>query len=225
MDLYMHLPADYDRDTTKKHPVLYILDGQWDFRLMDALLAGLDYDRYTPDMILVGVTWSGENADYNTLRTMDFLPPTAGQPSGFGGAPKFLRFLKYELIPFIESNYRADPAQRILQGRSYGGLFTLYALFSDPGLFSGYMASSPAVDYIFGQEAEFAKEHKELPVKVFIGVGSAESFSGPVQEFMRVLRSRGYKGLKLGTRVVEGFGHSSCKAEVFNHALQFMFAK
>ncbi len=147
MDLYIHLPADYDRDLATKHPVLYILDGQWDFRLMDALLAGLDYDRYTPDMILVRVTWSGEGADYNALRTMDFLPPTAGQTDGFGGAPKFLKFLKSELIPFIESNYRADPARRILQGRSYGGLFTLYALFSDPGLFSGYMASSPAVDF------------------------------------------------------------------------------
>jgi len=43
MDLYIHLPTDYDRNQTKKYPVLYILDGQWDFKLMDSVLGGLVY--------------------------------------------------------------------------------------------------------------------------------------------------------------------------------------
>jgi hypothetical protein len=61
----------------------------------------------------------------------------------------------------METNCRADPAQRVLQGSSYAGLFTLYALFADPGLFSGYMAASPAVPfgdrYVFKQEAEYVE--------------------------------------------------------------------
>ena len=228
MDIYLHLPSDYDRQKTKTYPALYILDAQWDFKLMDSVLGGLVYDKAAPETILVGITYSGENVNYDSLRAMDLTPPAGAPAQGFGGAPKFLKFLKTELIPFIETNYRADPARRLLQGNSYAGLFTLYTLFSDPGLFSAYIAASPAVTYgggsILRQEAEFAKAHTELPVKLYIGVGSTERLSGPVQEFMKTLRSRGYKGLKLDTRVAEGEGHSGSKPEVFNRGLRFVFA-
>jgi hypothetical protein len=42
-------------------------------------------------------------------------------------------------------NYRVDPALRVLTGGSLGGLFVLYAMFSDPGLFSAYLSDYPAV--------------------------------------------------------------------------------
>lgn len=223
MDLLIHLPTDYDRNPTKKYPALYILDGQWDFKLMDSVLGGLVYDRTAPEMLLVGITYSGENLNYDALRAPDLTPPAQ---VGGGNAQNFLKFVKTELIPFIETNYRADPARRVLQGNSLGGLFTLYTLFSDPGLFSGYVASSPAVNHnaILTQEAAFAKDHKELPTRLFIGVGSTESLSGPVQEFMKTLKAHDYKGLKLETRVVEGDGHSGNKPETYNRGLRFMFA-
>jgi predicted alpha/beta superfamily hydrolase len=161
MDLYLHLPSDYDREKAKKYPTLYILDGQWDFKLMDSILGGLVYDKFAPEAILVGITYTGEKADYDGLRAMDLTPVAVNDVKGSGNAPKFLEFLKTELIPFIESNYRSDPGRRVLQGASYGGLFTLYTLFRDPGLFSAYMAGSPAVTYgnrySFRQESDFAK--------------------------------------------------------------------
>lgn len=228
MDLYLRLPSSYDREPTKKYPALYILDGQWDFKLMDAVLGGLVYDRFAPETILVGITYSGENADYDGLRAMDLTPASVAQVKGSGNAPNFLKFLKTEVIPFIESNYRADPARRVLQGSSYAGLFTLYALFSDPGLFSAYISASPAVTfgnrYAFQQEAEFAKTHKELPVKLYLAVGGAEGLSAPVQELMQTLRSRGYQGLKLETRVVEGERHAGNKPELFNRGVRWIFA-
>ncbi|HUA59180.1 MAG TPA: alpha/beta hydrolase-fold protein [Verrucomicrobiae bacterium] len=228
MDIYLHLPTDYDREKTKTYPAIYILDGQWDFKLMDSVLGGLVYDKFAPEMILVGITYAGENPDYNALRAMDLTPVADTHEKGSGDGPRFLKFLKTELIPFIESNYRADPKRRVLQGSSYAGLFTLYALFSDPGLFSGYMAGSPAVPfgdrYVFRQEAEFAEAHKELPVKLYLAVGSAEGLSAPVREFMQVLRSRNYKGLKLETRVIEGERHAGNKPELFNRGLRFLFA-
>jgi predicted alpha/beta superfamily hydrolase len=228
MELYIHTPADYDRERTKKYPTLYFVDGQWDFKLMDSVLGGLVYDKFAPETILVGITYAGENPDYDALRAMDLTPPAPEPSRTFGNAPNFLKFLKTELIPFIETNYRSDAARRALQGASYGGLFTLYALFSDPGLFSGYIVTSPAVTYgnrfSFRQEADFAKEHKELPVKLYIGVGGAESFTAPVKEFIDAVRSRGYKGLKLETRVAGEERHSGSKPELFNRGLRFLFA-
>jgi predicted alpha/beta superfamily hydrolase len=228
-DLYIHIPASYDKETTRKYPVIYILDGQWDFKLMDSILGGLVYDKFVPEMILVGITYSGENADYNTLRAMDLTPTATPDVKGSGDAPKFLKFLKAELIPFVEANYRADPSQRALQGSSYAGLFTLYALFRDPGLFSAYMSASPAVPYDHGyivkQEAEFARAHKDLPVKLFLAVGGSEGLTSSVEDFMQTLRSRNYKGLQLETRVIEGERHASNKPELFNRGLRFLFTR
>ena len=102
-------------------------------------------------------------------------------------------------------------------------------MFADPGLFSAYMAGSPdrvyADGYIFKQEAEYARTHKELPVKLFFAVGGSEDLAGPVREFMRVIQSRGYKGLKIETRVIEGERHSGTKPEPFNRGLRFLFSK
>jgi hypothetical protein len=47
--------------SAKKYPVLYILDGQWDFKLMDAVLGGLVYDNFAPEMF-AGITRSLGNA-------------------------------------------------------------------------------------------------------------------------------------------------------------------
>ncbi|MGE5486666.1 MAG: alpha/beta hydrolase [bacterium] len=227
-DLYIHIPADYAQNKNAKYPVLYILDGQWDFKLMDSVLGGLIYDKFVPEMLMVGITYSGENADYNSLRAMDYTPTATRQVKGSGDGPKFLKFLKSELIPWVEKNYRADPSRRMLQGSSYAGLFTLYALFSDPGLFHGYIAASPAATYgdrfIFRQEAEYAAAHKELPATLFLAVGGSEGLAAPVQEFMRTLRSRGYSGLNLETRVIQDERHASNKPELFNRGLRFLFA-
>ena len=226
-DLYIHLPSNYDQDKTKQYPVLYILDGQWDFKLMDSVLGGLVCDKFVPEMIMVGITYSGENADYNSLRAMDYTPTAAEQLKGSGGGPKFLQFLKTELIPFTEANYRADSSRRILQGSSYAGLFTLHAMFTDPALFFGYVSASPAVlygdRYAFKQETEYARTHKDLPVRLFLAVGGSEDLTKPVEEFMRTLQSRRYRGLRLESRTIEGERHAGNKPEAFNRGLRFLF--
>ena len=227
-ELYIHLPSNYAQDQTRKYPALYILDGQWDFKLMDSVLGGLVYDKFVPEMILVGITYPGEHADYNALRAMDYTPVPAHGLKGSGDGPKFLKFVKTELVPFIESNYRADASRRFLQGSSLGGLFTLYALFSDPGFFSGYIAANPAVTngegYAFKQEAEYARTHKELPAKLYLVVGGLEELNAPVEEFIQTVRSRSYAGLKLETRVVEGERHAGNKPEIYNRGLRFVFS-
>ena len=228
-DLYIHIPSSYGKDGNKKYPVLYILDGQWDFKLMDSVLGGLAYDKFTPEMILVGITYSGERPDYNSLRAIEFTPTATPQVKGSGGGPKFFQFLKTELIPFMETNYRADSSRRFLQGSSYAGLFTLYAMFTAPRLFSGYVAASPDVSYgnrySFKQEAEYAHAHRDLPVRLFLAVGESEDLTEPVKEFMQTLKSRGYKGLAMETRILDGERHASSKPEAFNRGLRFMFSE
>lgn len=39
-DLYVRKPVDYDKNKQQKYPVLYLLDGQWDFKLLDSVIGG-----------------------------------------------------------------------------------------------------------------------------------------------------------------------------------------
>ncbi len=226
-DLYVRLPSGYVPNAKKQYPVLYVLDGQWDFKLLDSIYGGLYYDQFVPEMIIVGITYSGENLDYEALRAMDYTPVSAIYHPGSGDAPKFHAFLKEELIPFIESNYRTDSSRRMLMGSSYGGLFTLYALFTEPELFTGYVSASPAVPYgsqfVFNQESEYFSKRQDLPVSLFISVGDLEQLAQPVEAFMKVMEERGYIGLNMQTMIIEGEGHASNKPEAYNRGLRFIF--
>jgi len=119
-DLYIRLPDDSEKYPKVKYPVLYLLDAQWDFKLLDSIYGSLEYDGFVPEMIIVGITYSGENADYEALRAMDYTPVQYGNVPGSGGAPEFLAFIQDQLIPFIEANYPASPSERYLMGSSYG---------------------------------------------------------------------------------------------------------
>jgi len=230
-DLYIHIPKQYDKDQTAKYPVLYVLDGQWEFGLVSQVVGCLVFDQYMPDVIIVGITYSGENADYDGLRAMDFTPTPIEGLKGSGDGPKFLKFLKTELIPFVESSYRVDPTRRVLMGGSLGGLFTLYAMFSDPSLFSAYLVDCPAVlsgwpnNSLFRQEADYARVHKDLPVKLYVAVGGWDPLSGPTQEFVHIVRSRNYGGLQLEARVIEGERHAGSVMEAFTRGLRFLFSE
>jgi predicted alpha/beta superfamily hydrolase len=225
-DLYIRLPDEYTPNKAGQYPVLYVLDGQWDFKLLDSIYGGLYYDKFIPEIIIVGVTYAGDNPDYEALRAMDYTPAAENSPQSSGDAAKFLTFFKEELMPLIETNYRADASRRMLMGSSFGGLFALYTLFTEPELFSGYVAASPAVPFgnraIFKQEAEYAARHRDLPVKLYLSVGELEPLASPVKAFIEVMNERDYQGLKLEAQIIEGERHASNKPEAFNRGLRFV---
>lgn len=224
-DLYIRKPSDMSG--AKKYPILYLLDGQWDFKLLDSIHGGLFYDRYIPETIIVGITYSGENPNYDALRAMDYTPTARPDVKGSGDAPKFLNFLKTEVIPLIEKEYPADSSKRILMGSSYGGLFTLYAMFDDPNYFYGYVAAAPAVAFdnniSFTEEKKYFEKRKDLPVRLYIGVGDNELLTKPVKDFIETVKSRNYNGLKLETLISKDERHAGNKPEIFNRGLRFVF--
>ena len=224
-DLYLYLPANMTPGT--KYPVLYLLDGQWDFKLLASIQGGLLYDKWVPDVIVVGITYAGARANYDSLRAIDYTPLPGPNNPGSGGGARFLAALKTEIIPFIETSYPADPTKRALMGASLGGLFTLYAMFTDPSLFAGYAAGSPAVTYAnrgaFADEAAYARTHSDLAAKLYVEVGDQEPLYGPASELVKNLRARGYKSLVMESRVVAGERHSGNKPEGFNRGLRFLF--
>ncbi|MCW7536826.1 alpha/beta hydrolase-fold protein [Aquabacterium sp. A7-Y] len=131
------------------HPVLWTLDGNTVFPLLAALLrqrSARPADLRGPLPVVVGLGYPGEAAYDQRARADDYtLPGTAGASSAAGGqADRFLDLLE-QLRPWLAQQMPIDPARHTLFGHSFGGLLTLYALFSRPTLFQRHLAASPSI--------------------------------------------------------------------------------
>lgn len=226
-ELQILLPGDYE-NSTKKYPVVYLMDSQWDFPLVKSIYGEEYYDGFIPELIVVGVTWGGENANPDVLRTRDYTPTNDGRERETGGADKFLDFMKTELFPFMESNYRVSE-DRTLMGCSLGGLFTLYALFTHTDMFDGYAAASPAVGWDNGvlheSEKAFAKSNSTKPIRVYMTVGDVERGRSYYEKFAEVMKSSNYNNVRLHSKVLQNTGHSGTKSETYTRGLQYVFER
>ncbi|MBN1397494.1 MAG: alpha/beta hydrolase [Bacteroidetes bacterium] len=226
--LHISLPQQYG-DTTKIFPVVYLLDSQWDFPLVTAIYGDQYYDGFMPNTIIVGITWGGENPNYDTRRAFDLSPTDAGQPARYGNAEKFLSFIKKEAIPFVDLKYRTDKNNRTLAGHSFGGLFTLYALFTEPDLFNHYIPGSPAHEWdnssIKKCMDKFSKVNLSHPVKVYMYMGEYEDLNNGFGKLTKAITDCKVKGLEIKTQVIKGSGHSGTKPEGYNRALQYVFER
>lgn len=138
-------------------PVFYVLDGNAYFgttvessRIQSARpnLTGVH------PAIVVGIGYPTDALFDSAARERDLVPERQSAKTSENSADRFLKFIKEELIPFVDKEAGPiDARRRTLFGHSSGGQFVLYALFREPQLFSNYLAASPSI---------FAKERSVL---------------------------------------------------------------
>lgn len=239
-ELNIALPEGYHTSPDKYYPVLYLLDPYWDFLPINSIVGTLQYDKYVPDMIVVGIGYTGDNPDYGTLRQIDYTPITDRFDQNSGDAPAFLEFLELEVIPKIESELRVDTSFRALAGASLGGLFCLYTMFEKPELFQGYVVSSPAIlwgrrwiiqreiDFYWGDSQDLWLDHTQstLPTRLFMTVGTAETevnWYNETKAFDTLISNREYEGFEYEFHAMEGYHHGGIKFPTFTRGLPFIF--
>ncbi|MEM7354186.1 MAG: alpha/beta hydrolase-fold protein [Acidobacteriota bacterium] len=228
--IFVALPRGYGASEAR-YPVIYVLDADILFgtvaetaRLLP--LEGFFLGRQSvPEALIVGIAYPGGFDEMAAKRGRDFTPTT--EPSQ-DGAARFFRFLKEQLIPMIESNYRADPGDRALIGTSAGGLFVLDTLLRHPGTFQRYLATSPRMDDIlFRREEETASRMKDLPGTLYLSAGDAgeieQQIAAGVETFHTRLAARGYPSLRLIHESLEGESHVSAQPIAFTHGLKAVF--
>jgi predicted alpha/beta superfamily hydrolase len=227
-DVYVHLPAGYAA-ATQKYPVLYVVDGDNDFAPTLEYLGLLMAEYHIPEPIVVAIGDGGPIGSPGNKRNRDFTPTATAAIPESGGAPAFLGFIEQELIPMVETTYRADPAQRTYYGYSMGGLFGTYVLFQKPTLFRNILLGSPALGYnnsqIFSIEQAYHAAHRDLPVHVFLEVGALETAGQkePYQRLTQLLQSRKYTGLDLHTVVIDRATHLTGKPDAMLKALGWAY--
>lgn len=192
--LLIYLPPGYDA-SNRSYPVVYALDMAFldQQQAFDAVLPTL-----AQDIIVVGI---GNHMRRDRDYTPDRGPST---PEGHGGAANFYNFLVYELISYIDANYHTDPTNRTLIGHAYGGLFTLFALFSeepDQRHFTAFVAGSPWIQFapqlLADMEAAMFERSRDLPVTLHLSAGLEGSLADDCHAMAALLVSRGYDGLLL----------------------------
>ena len=250
-ELWISLPNSYQK-SDKVYPVIFLLDPFRSFSIVKGYTDVLTTPfPLIPELIIVGIGYGGkgdeELLNWALGRTRD-LTPVEDSLTGAGlkkqianiagvdvevhtgGAELFLGFIEEELFPFIEANYRIDTNHRILSGYSFGGLFALYALFHNPGLFKGYLCGSPSIHYkdeiTFTYESDYAKNHTDLNADVFISAGELEkTTSANIRKMEELLRSRNYKNLELETVVFEDEDHYSCAPAAISRGINELLGK
>ncbi|MFH0761353.1 MAG: alpha/beta hydrolase-fold protein [Bacteroidota bacterium] len=231
--IQVSLPYDY-ATSGLSYPVLYFPDGDVAFGLIKGIVDMLQIGQNNRDIIVVGIGYGQGFNTWATKRTRDLSPDRdtgafARQFKDLGWADKFIRFMKDELFPVVNKNYRTIPDSCAISGGSFSGLFNSYVLCTQPELFKGYIIFSPSLEWnnqsILKYESEYFKNHKELNCKVFIGYASRDipASMEPIKEFIRVLQMHDYQGLELSTRVFEGETHLSVPSFALTTGLKTLF--
>ena len=131
------LPERY-QSSARRYSVLYLIDADFQFEHVAATVRQLARAGRIAPLIVVGVATNG-SSDYQHKTSW----ATADLP-GSGGAAAMLQYLRTELHPVINAQYRTSGKQALL-GYSLGGLLSLQALLQDEGTYSAFYALSPSV--------------------------------------------------------------------------------
>ena len=223
-ELQVQLPRNYE-ESEDHLPVLYLLDGNWYFGMATSVIDLMTLSEQVRELrsaIIVGITYRDKSvANVMALRARDMtssvnleLIQQSRQYFPFnviddhsGHADPFISFLCDDLFPFIDSTYRTDPTLRIGYGHSFGGVFLLYTLFTQPGTFHKYMISSPSIWWddkeVLKHEATYAEAHDDLVAGIYLSSGSEEHvILEGVAQIMPILKGREYAGLDVHYEVL-----------------------
>ena len=215
---HIFLPDGYSR-STENYPVLYILYSEAaDFHFSTGVVAGLSRLRLIPRMITVAVNVGDGMRDLTPTKSPDYGPTS-------GGAEHYLQFIKEELIPFIDKNYRTAP-QRLYWSHSIGGLFGLYALLKDPDVFQSVLVSSPyfvydrGERYIIKNTRNFLQHRKGQNNYLYICVGNEPRLVSEIEDFLKILEEVKPEGLMWDSMKLPEEDHMSILARSLTEGLR-----
>lgn len=211
-------PAGYDQGA-RKYPVVYVLDGETNHLLTVAVTNFFWQNGRMPPVIVVSVT--------NTDRTRDFTPTAVADRKGSGGGPKFMEFLKQELIPFVDQNYRTMD-YRVLVGHSLCGMYAVYALASEPDLFPALIAISPYVQYDNDYVLRLAEER--LPGMtdrrrfLYITLGDEPDYNASIDRLLGLLKKKGPKSLEVHFNPMKTENHGTVRMKSVYQGMEALYA-
>jgi predicted alpha/beta superfamily hydrolase len=189
--LWIYTPTRY-ATSNEKYPVLYLLDPDLNFAYVTELEKFLS-DRYRiPQLIIIGIVNTDRVRDFTPIHSLIYNGKVDSSLMNTGGGNNFLNFVKDEVIPYVEKNYRTQP-YRILEGHSLGGLFAIYCKEAAPKLFQSEIVISPAIYggnlQILSQFTTFLHQHTNLSGFMSLSIGDEPGGKLVVDSLIRQLKT------------------------------------
>ncbi|MEO5775653.1 MAG: alpha/beta hydrolase-fold protein [Flavobacterium sp.] len=218
--IWVQLPEDYNQNT-ELYSTIYVLDADDNQEYVAKCAKDASTRLKTKNVIVVGI-------GYGDDRTVDYTPTHTNM--GGGESPIFLDFINNELIPKIQTDFRADTSRnsRVILGHSFGGLCGAYAFTKRNEIFGNYLMLSASLFYDNDLMIQYEQEsrpqiHNEQQL-VYIGAGGTE---GPLlvdNDLLHLrLKSYFYTQTKTTFQIIEGKGHNASKNPNIKKAINFYF--
>lgn len=167
------------------YPAIFLLDGNAAIEALDDELLGELATAGPPVIVAIG---------YDTplrfdvvARAHDYTPPLPGggpqtdplDPTRTnGGAKRFLDFIQTRVKPEVATRVPLDAKRQGVWGHSYGGLFVLHTLLTQPAAFTHYAAASPALwwrdGHLLTLEEAFGRNFTGNHTRLLVLRGDAE---------------------------------------------------
>lgn len=223
--LYIYLPRDYNADTDRHYPVLYMFDGQNVFFDDNATYGRSwrlgQYLNRTKTKLIVAALECNTHADNGRLSEYS---PFYYNPQGPWGGPHLpraeetIQWFINTLKPYIDRKFRTLPDREhtFISGSSMGGLMTLYAVLCHNDVFSRGAALSPTIDIDLEGLSSLIGDANVAPDTVlYMDYGSKEfayEYWSP-GNFARISAELMNKHILLATRIIPGGDHSETSWE------------
>lgn len=237
---WVYLPGSYDASKKKQcYPVLYLLDGDSHFQPVSGVVqfmsSAINGSCQIPEMIVVAIP--------NTNRTRDLTPThtkigIAGNEEAFlessGGGNAFLKFMRDELFPQIDSKFHTTQT-RILVGHSFGGLLAIHALLTEPEMFQAYIAMDPSLWWDNQLLTHIAENKiraiKKLSKTLYISSANSpkilnnnpDTMQKAIREFAKRLDAAQSVSFRFGFQFFEAEDHASVPLLSLYHGLLYVF--
>lgn len=177
-EITIALPASFEKNPSKKYPLLVLLDGDY---LFDPFYGALTYGAYwddLPEMIIVGISQNKNNQriDDSTYDEADGIPSEKGA--------KFFEFIATELLPYLEKKYPVAPF-RLIAGHDITAGFLNFFLYKENPLFNGYISLSPELAPDMENQIAAKLSVIKQPISYYQSI--AEGDIPDIQESVKVL--------------------------------------
>ena len=168
-NLSIYLPKNYDKDSISNFPLAIVLDGH---KLFDLYVGASNYYAeldQAPEQIIVGIDMKesrNKDAGYDMINgNLD------------NNSENFYRFIRDEMIPYIEASYKTSPFLTIV-GESLTANYITHFLKEEYSIFNAYICLNPTLsDTIKNQIESYTLEELSSEDNTFYFYLSSNPFS------------------------------------------------
>ena len=132
----IYIPESYKQDSTRVYPLALVLDAEYLFDIYVANSKLFAIKDKAPEQIVVGIYQNQRNERKTDCEVNANSMLTES-------SSKFYKFIKNELLNYIEDNYRISPFRTIV-GNTITANFTNYFMVENENLFNAYINVNPS---------------------------------------------------------------------------------